>query len=132
MEAPSFFSQFFMWMGPYKWPMIIVSSLVVVLILKKAIELLIPTLSNERKASGVNAILFWGALSMAFGIYVQTVSLWMALKEIMVAADISPQIVLIGFYGSFCPTIFGTLTLIVAALAWWFFRYRINIIDVTS
>ena len=88
MEAPSYFSQFFMWMGPYKWPMILVSSLVVILILKKAVELIIPALSRERKASGVNAILFWGAISMAFGIYVQTVSLWMALKDIMAAADI--------------------------------------------
>jgi hypothetical protein len=117
-------------MGPYKWPMILVSSLVVILILKKAVELIIPALSRERKASGVNAILFWGAISMAFGIYVQTVSLWMALKDIMAAADISPQIVLIGFYGSFCPTIFGTMTLIIAALAWWFFRYRVKAIHV--
>lgn len=126
METPNYLSQFFMWMGPYKWPMIIVSALVVVLVLKKAIELLIPGLSHKQKASGVNAILFWGALSMAFGIYVQTASLWVALREIMAAADISPTMVIIGFYGSFCPTVFGTLTLIFAALAWWLFRYQVN------
>lgn len=129
MESPSYFSQFFMWMGPYKWPMIIISLLVAVLIVKKAIELLIPGLTHKRKASGVNAILFWGAFSMAFGIYVQTASLWVALKEIMAAADLSPQIVLIGFYGSFCSTIFGALTLLVAALAWWFFRYRVRVLE---
>jgi hypothetical protein len=126
MEAPSFFSQFFMWMGPFKWPMIILSLLVVVLVIKKIIELTIPSLSNERKASGVNAILFWGVFSMAFGIFVQTVSLWTALNDIMAAADISPTMVLIGFYGSFCPTIFGTLVLLFASLAWWIFHQKVK------
>ena len=126
MEAPSFLSQFFMWMGPYKWPMILVSGLVVVLVIKKAVELLIPGLSYKKKISGVNAILFWGAISMAFGIFSQTVSLWAALNDIIAAADISPAIVLVGFYGSFVATLFGTLTLIFAALAWWFFRFWVK------
>lgn len=132
MEAPSFFSQFFMWMGPYKWPMIIVSSLVLVLIIKKAIALTLPSLSYEKKAAGINAILFWGGLSMAFGIFVQTVSLWVALNEIIAAADISPTMVLVGFYGSFCSTLFGSLTLIVAALAWWLFRSRVRSLGMVS
>ena len=126
METQSYLSQFFMWMGPYKWPMILLSVLVLVLIIKKAVELAIPSLSQKRKASGINAILFWGAFSLAFGIFVQTLGLWEALKEIIAAADISPAIVLIGFYGSFCPTILGALTLLVAALAWWIFRYWIK------
>jgi hypothetical protein len=128
METPSFFSQFFMWMGPYKWPMILLSALVVILIAKKAIELFIPSLPLKRKVSGINAILFWGALSLAFGIFVQTVSLWVALQDIIQAADISPTIVLVGFYGSFCSTIMGALTLVVAALAWWFFRFRAGLL----
>lgn len=132
MEAPSYLSQFFMWMGPYRWPMIIVSVLVIVLVVKKAIELSIPGLSHKQKVSGVNAILFWGALSLALGIFVQTVSLWVALQDIMAAADISPAMVIIGFYGSFCSTIMGALTLIVAALAWWIFRYLASRLPVIS
>ena len=126
METQSFFSQFFMWLGPYKWPMILLSALVVILVIKKAVELLLPNLSNERKAAGVNAILFWGCISMALGIFSQTVSLWAALQEIIAATDISPVIVMIGFYGSFVSTILGSLTLIFAALAWWFFRYWVK------
>ena len=129
MEAPSFFSQFFMWMGPYKWPMILLSALVVVLVIKKAVELFLPGLSAKRKASGVNAILFWGGVSMALGIFVQTMSLWVALQEIIAAADISPVMVMIGFYGSFCSTILGSLTMIFAALAWWLFRYRVKMLS---
>jgi hypothetical protein len=106
--------------------MILLSGLVAVLIIKKLIELLIPSIPLKNKVSGVNAILFWGAFSLAFGIFVQTLGLWAALKEIMAAADISPTIVLIGFYGSFCPTILGALTLVVAALAWWSFRYWVR------
>ena len=123
METQPVISQFFMWLGPFKWIMIILSVLVAVLIVKKAIELLIPRFSTKRMASGINAILFWGAVSMAIGVFSQTVSLWAALNEIIHAADISPTIVIIGFYGSFCSTMLGTITLIVAALAWWLFRY---------
>lgn len=126
METQPVISQFFMWMGPYRWPMIIISAIVAVLVIKKAIELMIPQFSARRRASGINAILFWGTLSIAMGILVQTISLWAALNEIIHAADISPTIVIIGFYGSFCSTILGTITLIVAALAWWLFRYILN------
>ena len=132
MEAPSFYSQFFMWMGPYKWPMILLSCLVVVLVIKKIVELLIPGLSHKRKVSGINAILFWGFMSLALGIFVQTASLWVAMKEIIAAADISPTMVIMGFYGSFCSTILGTLTLIFAALAWWTFRYTATKLTSTS
>jgi hypothetical protein len=132
MEAPNYFFEFFMWMGPFKWPMIIVALLTLVLIVKKAIELSIPSLSNERKAAGVNAILYWGVFNMAFGFFGQTVSLWAALREIIAASDISPAIVLIGFYGSFVSTLFGTGNLIIAALAWWLFRYRLKLLTTDS
>jgi len=123
MKTPVIFPEFFMWLGPYKWPMVLLSALVLILVIKKAVEMFMPGLTVKRKASGVNAILFWGAMSMALGIYVQTASLWVALQEIIKAADISPAMVIIGFYGSFTSTIMGTLTLMFAALAWWGFRY---------
>ena len=124
MEHSSNFSMFFMWMGPYKWPMIIVSAIVIVLIIKKTIDIIIPGAVAERKRAGVNAILFWGSFSFALGIFVQTVSIWTALNEIIKAADISPVITLMGFYGSFCPTIFGAGTLLLASLAWWALRWK--------
>ena len=117
METPNYLSQFFMWMGPYKWIMILMSCLVLVLVIKKIVELLIPGISHKRKVKGINAILFWGFMSLALGIFSQTVSLWRALNEIVAAADISPVIVIMGFYGSFCSTLFGIITLIFAALA---------------
>ena len=126
METPNYFAELFMWLGPFKWPLILLSVLVGVLIIKKAIELMIPSLSLKRKVSGVNAILFWGLFTMALGVFTQTVSLWAALKEIIAADDISPVIVLIGFYGSFVSTLWGLATLVVAALAWWLFRYWVR------
>jgi len=120
------FPEFFMWLGPFKWPMVLLSALVVVLVIKKVIELALPGISQARKASGVNAILFWGVMSMALGVFSQTVSLWAALQEIVKAADISPAIVMIGFYGSFISTLLGTATLIFAALAWWTFRFLLK------
>jgi hypothetical protein len=120
------YPEFFMWMGPFKWLLILLLVLVIALVIKKALELGLPGISQERKSSGVNAILFWGIIAMAMGIFSQTVSLWAALQEIIKADDISPAIVLIGFYGSFVAPLFGTATLILAALAWWLFRYLLN------
>lgn len=120
------FPEFFMWLGPFKWPMVLLSVLVVLLVIKKVIELVLPGISQARKASGVNTILFWGVMSMALGVFSQTVSLWAALQEIVKAADISPAIVLIGFYGSFVSTLLGIGTLIFAALAWWTFRFLLK------
>lgn len=123
METMNPLSQFFMWFGHYKWPMIIISAIVAVLIIKKAIDMLIPGKSAEARKAGISAILFWGSFSLIFGLFVQTVSLWAALQEIIQADDISPVIVMIGFYGSFCPTIFGAGTLLTAASAWMLFRW---------
>lgn len=125
MENAGFFEQFFMWLGPYKYPMVIVGIIVVGLIIYKAIELFfIKDLDEARRKRWLNSILFWGSLGLILGIFAQTAGLWIALQQIMKAADISPAMVLIGFYGSFTSTMFGLLILLVSALGWWFLRAR--------
>lgn len=127
METPSVFNQFFMWLGPYKWPLIVIAAIVVFLIIRKAVDLFFRKgLDETQLKRGLNAILFWGSFGLAVGMFAQVAGIWAALKEIMAAADISPAIVLIGFYGSFMTTLFGLGILLVAALAWWLFRYRIQ------
>jgi hypothetical protein len=107
--------------------MIIVAVVIIVLIIKKVIELFfLPNLDSKKKAWGLNAILFWGSFNFIFGIYVQTAGLWAALKEIITAPDLSPPIMIMGFLGSFMSTLFGAATLVVAALCWWLLRARLR------
>ncbi len=117
------FGQFFFHMGPYRWPMILLFLLVVILILKKVIDIyIVKESTNKQLKWGLNGILFWGSLAFALGLFGQVNALWLALQEIMVASDISPSIVLIGYYLSFVTTIFGLFTVIIAALGWWILR----------
>jgi hypothetical protein len=132
MENFSTFQQFVMWLGPYKWPMFLIAFIILVLIIWKIIDLFFSNIRPANTYRGLNSILFWGSFGLAFGMFVQIAGIWEALKEIMVATDLSPSIVLIGFYGSFVPTLFGISMLLVAALAWWLLRMRAKRLDSTT
>jgi len=135
MEHTSFLNQFFMWFGPYKFPMLLLALIVVVLIIIKTVDLLfIRSLSEPRKKRWLNSILFWGAVGLVFGMFAQTASLWVALQEIIHAKDLSPPIIIMGFLGSFAPTLFGLLILLIAAIAWWLLKavLRRSVIDVSD
>lgn len=125
METPSAFELFFMWMGPFKIPMVILSLVVLTLILKKKIDLFFRKgLSPSVMKWGISSILFWGIFTFFFGILAQTIGIWQALQEIMLAEDISPPILIMGLLGTFTPVIYGLCTLLVAALNWWVLRER--------
>lgn len=127
METEGFFEQIFMWLGPFKYLLILVALIVIVLIVKKVIELFfLKNLSEERQRSGINSILFWGGFGLALGIFAQLSGLWVALQEIIHASDISPAIVIIGFLGSFVSTLAGLFILMVASLSWWLLRIKLR------
>jgi len=118
-------TEFFMWMGPFKIPMIIIALIIILLITKKAIDIFF-----RYKNSGIDvknhldSILFWGRLGLIVGILAQITGIYSALTEIMHASEISPQVVMIGFRGSFTSTIFGLFLLIIAYLSWYFLKLR--------
>ena len=130
MESQSTIIQFFTMMGPYRWPMLLITTVILVLVLKKAIDLYIKKdLGPAQQKKGLNTILFWGVFCAVFGIFAQTMGLWEALNAIMNASDLSPAMVLIGFLMSFITTAFGLGVLLVSALFWWLFSYRIKTIN---
>ena len=125
MEPTSSFSLFFMWMGPFKIPMVILSIVVLALIAKKKIDLFFRKgLSPEKLHWGLSSILFWGIFTFLFGLFAQTIGIWQALQDIMLANDISPPILIMGLLGTFSPLIYGLCTLLVALLNWWILRER--------
>ncbi|MEZ5197455.1 MAG: hypothetical protein R2764_13985 [Bacteroidales bacterium] len=123
METPNAFQQIFLLMGPWMWPLILLSLIVLFMILKRVYNLFI---LKQAKKDGVNSILFWGSVTFAAGLLAQISGIWMAFDEIMKAADISPMFVLIGFLSSFATTLFGLTIMIIAAFSWWGLRYIEN------
>lgn len=116
METLNGFQKFFMFMGPWKWIMILMALIVLILIGKKIYDLLIKKNGNKQY---LNAILFWGGVAAILGIIGQLSALWVSLNEIMAAPDISPQMVYAGYLSSFVTAMFGLIVLLVSAVCWW-------------
>jgi len=111
-------------MGPFKFPMILISVLVLVVI----IMLVVDTVStneviNERRKRGMNALLVLGSMNAALGMLGQIMGIWYALAAIMQAADVSPAIVMGGLQASFATTYYGFITFIVSLIAWLILNY---------
>ena len=72
-----------------------------------------PALRNR-----INAILFWGVVGAVVGLLGQATGIYLALKTVSAAPEISPPIVMEGFAISFLTTIAGFLLLLLSGLAW--------------
>ena len=66
----------------------------------------------------INAILFWGAIGAVVGLLGQANGIYLALRVMGRAPEISPPVVVEGFAISFLTTIMGFLLLLGSALAW--------------
>ena len=122
--------RFFLQCGPYGWPLLILAVVNVVLIVRKAVQLFgargAATLSSADVQdaagatfeSGLNAILFWGAMSAVLGFLGQYSGIYKALQAIQGARAISPNVVAAGFAESFTTTLFGLTIFVFSAIAW--------------
>lgn len=123
METQNAFQTFFLLMGPYKWPLILLTVIVFVQCLIKFYHFFVQKKPNPK---GLNDILFWGGITAIVGIVGQLSGIWVALNEMMKAQDISPQIVMIGYFSSFVSTQYGLMVLLFSALIWWGLRYKMQ------
>jgi biopolymer transport protein ExbB/TolQ len=106
-------------MGPYGPLMIVLAAVIVILSIKKTIDLFArrnPT--PEQLGGGLNAILFWGAISSVLGLIGQLAGIYRALNVISAAKEIDPRIVAMGFAESLTTTIFGLVVLLGSAIIW--------------
>ena len=113
--------------GPLMWPLIIFAIIILGLIIKKIIDFLgKQNLSTEKLEAGINAILFWGFLSLILGFYAHFQGIYLAMDAISKAADISPAIVALGYKGSLTTILFGLMTFMTASIVWFVFRWRVK------
>ena len=111
--------------GPFMWLLLIFLVTIIGVALKKSYDLYLSKKEDGAKMErGINSILFFGILSLAFGILAQITGIYIALGEIIRATDISPEITMMGLRQSFTTTLFGLWILIIAAVLWFTLRSK--------
>jgi len=115
----------FMQGGFYMWPLLLFAIIILVLSIKKIIDLFFnPTLSHVKLESGINSILFWGGMSVLIGFLGHYHGMYLAMQAISRASDISPAIVAMGYGVSLISVLFGLLILLFSSIIWFVFRWR--------
>ena len=111
--------------GPFMWPLLFVAIFIISISIKKAIDLFGKReLNNARLESGINAIIFWGGISVVLGLFAHFLGVYMAMQAISMAHDISPAIVAQGYAVSLTTILFGLFIFMFAAIFWFILRWR--------
>ena len=103
---------FFLQMGPFRFPMLLLALVVLVLIVLRARQI------GSRGKVDLTPILFWGALAAVLGFLGQYLGMYHGLRAIAAASAISPTVIAQGLAQSFTTTLFGLAIFVVAAVAW--------------
>jgi len=115
----------FMQGGFYMWPLLLFAIIILVLSLKKIIDLFFKSdFSHAKMESGINSILFWGGMSVLIGFLGHFHGLFLAMEAISRASDISPAIVAAGYGVSLITVLFGLLILLFSSIIWFVLRWR--------
>jgi uncharacterized membrane protein len=119
--------------GSMMWILLILAILIVVLSIRKALQLYgkqeVPKSVLE---SGINAIVFWGAIAAVFGFFAHYLGIYYAMLAIFQANDISPAIVALGYSMSLITILTGLTIFMVSAVIWFVLRWRLKQVSVVS
>lgn len=117
--------KFFLSGGEVMWFLLLISVIIVFLSFKKGIDLFSgKELSKPKLESGINAIAFWGGLSVILGLFFHFWGVARAMQAISQANDISPAIVALGYKMALVSIITSLFIFIVSLLIWFVFRWR--------
>ena len=117
--------QFFMDGGMMMWFLLIIAIVILALSIRIAIQLYgkqeIPKAVLE---TGINAIVFWGAIAAIFGFFAHYLGVYYAMLSINRANDISPAIVAGGYSMSLITILTGLTIFMASAIIWFVLRWR--------
>jgi biopolymer transport protein ExbB/TolQ len=125
--------QFFLEGGMMMWFLLIIAVVILVLSIRKAIQLYgKQELPKPALETGINAIVFWGAISAIVGFFAHYLGLYYAMLAINRANDISPAIVAYGYSMSLITILTGLTIFIISAVIWFVLRWRYKQISMVS
>jgi biopolymer transport protein ExbB/TolQ len=111
--------------GPFMWPLLFVAISIIILSIKKAIELFgKQDLNQPQLERGINAIIFWGGISVILGFFAHLLGVYLAMQAISKAHEISPAIVAEGYAMSLTTILFGLFIFLFAAIFWFVLRWK--------
>lgn len=118
---------FFFKGGPYMWILLMIAIVIVVLSICKLIQVFgKKEVDPLQFQSGLNAILFWSAISLLVGLFAHFHGIYLAMQAISRAHDISPAIVAMGYSMSLITVLTGMFIFIISLLIWFFLRWRVH------
>lgn len=111
--------------GIFMWPLLAIAIVIIYLSVRKIIDLFITEEQNHKKLkNGINAILFWGSLSVVLGVFAHFTGVYLAMQAIMAANDISPAIVANGYAMSLVTILSGLFIFMVSSIIWLILNWR--------
>ena len=116
---------FFLSGGEVMWFLLLIALIILILSIKKGIDLFSGKEQSKTKLeAGINAIAFWGGLSVIVGLFFHFWGVAAAMQAISQANDISPAIVAMGYRMALVSIITGLFIFIISLLIWFVFRWR--------
>jgi len=105
--------------GPYGPVLVILSAVVLVLSIKKVIDLYsVRSQEVKRLDRGLHSILFWGGFAGVLGLLGQFSAVYKSLSVIISAPAIDPKRVMLGMAESFHTTLFRLTICLISGLIW--------------
>lgn len=124
---------FFMSGGMMMWFLLIIAIVIIVLSIRKAVQLYgKEELSKPALETGINAIVFWGAIAAIIGFFSHYWGLYNAMQAIMRANDISPAIVAGGYAMSLITILSGLIIFICSMIIWFVLRWRLKQVSMVN
>lgn len=114
--------------GPFMWLILVIAIAIVVLTVKKVIDFFVKKNLNKLELeSGLNAIIFWGAISALIGFLGHFMGVFYAMEAISEANDISPAIVAMGYGVSLITILSGLTVFLISSIIWFVFRWQLKV-----
>ena len=111
--------------GPFMWLLSLIFLVILYLSVRKGQSIFFKKEAVSVKfETGLNAILFWGVLSIVIGFLAHFMGLYQALLAISRATDVSPAVIAQGYAQSLLTILFGMTIFIVSAVFWFLLRWR--------
>ena len=113
--------------GPFMMLLLILAIIIIVLSIRRIIELYgKKDLNKVKLESGINAIIFWGVISLVLGYFAHYFGFYNAMMSIKRAKDISPARVAEGYAQSLSTILFGLFIFMCSAIIWFALRWKYN------